>query len=472
MYLTSFVIERVKCFELGEFHFPKRNDGRYAGWHVLLGANATGKTTALRAMAVSLMGPNGWRAFEPVGWVPQRWKNKGGALRATIAKGEGDVADRAQRGPFHADIHVVSEEGDEDGYEGPQFVLEGRADTLKKSVYAPKKAGWFCCGYGPFRRLTGGSAEAVVGLSHPRQLRVASLFRESVALLTCEEWLKDLDHRANDGSNGARGFDKMNLEAVVDLINSMLPEPVQLTRVSSAGARFESASGEPVALAELSDGFRSFLAFAIDIVRHLADAHEGDGLWKAVRTKKVTEDGRTREVATLAVEGVVFIDEVDAHLHPSWQRRIGPMLQRVFPNVQFIVSTHSPFVAQSASHGGLFVLSAGRGGAVSVVQPVASVRGWRADALLTSKLFGLSDTVDLDTERRVAEYHTLSSKRSFAGLTAEEQARLDALETELSHTLISPGETVADFERRRRAGDYVDGVIQRLEAEEARETGT
>jgi hypothetical protein len=100
------------------------------------------------------------------------------------------------------------------------------------------------------------------------------------------------------------------------------------------------------------------------------------------------------------------------------------------------------------------------------------VRGWRADALLTSKLFGLSDTVDLDTERRVAEYHTLSSKRSFAGLTAEEQARLDALETELSHTLISPGETVADFERRRRADDYVDGVIQRLEAEEARETGT
>lgn len=103
----------------------------------------------------------------------------------------------------------------------------------------------------------------------------------------------------------------------------------------------------------------------------------------------------------------MLIDEVDTAFHPSWQRRIGPMLQRVFPNVQFIVSTHSPFVAQSASERGLFVLQAAPDRAVRVVQPAASVRGWRADALLTSELFGLSDTVDLATEARLAEYHAL-----------------------------------------------------------------
>lgn len=44
----------------------------------------------------------------------------------------------------------------------------------------------------------------------------------------------------------------------------------------------------------------------------------------------------------LETEGVVLIDEVDLHLHPGWQQRILPDLTRTFPNVQFIVTTHSP----------------------------------------------------------------------------------------------------------------------------------
>lgn len=44
--------------------------------------------------------------------------------------------------------------------------------------------------------------------------------------------------------------------------------------------------------------------------------------------------------------GVVLIDELDAHLHPKWQRQIGQWLRLKFPNLQFIVATHSPFVAQ------------------------------------------------------------------------------------------------------------------------------
>jgi predicted ATP-binding protein involved in virulence len=42
--------------------------------------------------------------------------------------------------------------------------------------------------------------------------------------------------------------------------------------------------------------------------------------------------------------GVVLIDEVDLHLHPRWQQRVLPDLLRTFPNIQFIVSTHSPQV--------------------------------------------------------------------------------------------------------------------------------
>lgn len=49
--------------------------------------------------------------------------------------------------------------------------------------------------------------------------------------------------------------------------------------------------------------------------------------------------------------GIVLIDEIDLHLHPTWQRRIIPALLTAFPGLQFVATTHSPFVIQSLNHG-------------------------------------------------------------------------------------------------------------------------
>ena len=48
----------------------------------------------------------------------------------------------------------------------------------------------------------------------------------------------------------------------------------------------------------------------------------------------------------------MLIDEIDAHLHIAWQKRIGFWLKEHFPNIQFIVMTHSPFVCQAANREG------------------------------------------------------------------------------------------------------------------------
>src|SRR5260370_15426615 len=54
--------------------------------------------------------------------------------------------------------------------------------------------------------------------------------------------------------------------------------------------------------------------------------------------------------------GVVLVDEIEAHLHPAWQRDIPEWLKIHFPNVQFLVTTHSPLVAQAADPNGVFVM--------------------------------------------------------------------------------------------------------------------
>ena len=61
--------------------------------------------------------------------------------------------------------------------------------------------------------------------------------------------------------------------------------------------------------------------------------------------------------AVSAVQGIALIDEIDLHLHPHWQRIIVPSLLKAFPHLQFVATTHSPFIIQSLSEGVLLDLN-------------------------------------------------------------------------------------------------------------------
>jgi predicted ATP-binding protein involved in virulence len=87
----------------------------------------------------------------------------------------------------------------------------------------------------------------------------------------------------------------------------------------------------------MSDGYRAALALLVDILRHMIQAFGVENL--------VEEANGRRQISH---SGVVLIDEIDAHLHPEWQREIGFWLKRHFPKVQFLVTTHSPIILQAA----------------------------------------------------------------------------------------------------------------------------
>ena len=95
--------------------------------------------------------------------------------------------------------------------------------------------------------------------------------------------------------------------------------------------------GVSLDLAQLSDGERSFLAMVCDLGRRLALANP------------LLDD-------PLYGSGVVLIDELELHLHPRWQREVCEKLRKTFPNIQFIGTTHSPFVIQALKPGELINL--------------------------------------------------------------------------------------------------------------------
>lgn len=97
---------------------------------------------------------------------------------------------------------------------------------------------------------------------------------------------------------------------------------------------------EELLINQLSDGEKALLSLVGDLARRMAIANPG--------LKNPLEG-----------EGVVMIDEVDLHLHPSWQRKVVQRLPETFPNIQFFLTTHSPVVASAVRPEHLWVLRDG-----------------------------------------------------------------------------------------------------------------
>jgi hypothetical protein len=103
---------------------------------------------------------------------------------------------------------------------------------------------------------------------------------------------------------------------------------------------------------------------------------------------------------------LVIVDELDAHLHPEWQRHIAPRLREALPRVQVIATTHSPLIVGSLEPGEVVTLHRNAHGDGRAVHP-PRFRGWRADQILTSPAFGLDTSRDAESERAVEQYEEL-----------------------------------------------------------------
>ena len=118
----------------------------------------------------------------------------------------------------------------------------------------------------------------------------------------------------------------------------------------------------PLFLDQLSDGERRLLVLVADLARRMAIANP-----------HLTDP--------LTSPGVALVDEIEMHLHPLWQRRVMPALQAAFPNVQFIVSTHSPQVLASVPNESVIAIKD-----FQVVPGVHRVHGRDANAILEEEM--------------------------------------------------------------------------------------
>lgn len=234
----------------------------------------------------------------------------------------------------------------------------------------------------------------------------------------------------------------------IQAVLGSIAEVLQLERsdisLSAKGLLIRGPWGEFHPIRGVGDGFQATLAWVVDFLG-----------WALFYDEAIDFS----EIA-----GIVLIDELEQHLHPRWQRNIISLLSGHFPNVQFVVTTHTPMCAVGTAalpenRCELIVLKRD-GNRVVAIQDLSPPRGKRADQVLTSELFGLATTTSDDLTHDVARYAQL---RGAGKLSEGEEREAAELFTRLQTQLTSsetPFETAVKEEVSKALSKLAQGALQ------------
>ena len=159
-----------------------------------------------------------------------------------------------------------------------------------------------------------------------------------------EQWFVTLAQSANPYQKGGDNR-KVEIDTLLRLLNEVDPRyDPDFMQIDGANRVSLRIAGQVTELRHLSTGFTSLLKMLQAIITGYANF--------------------TNEVNLAHVKGIVFIDEIESHLHVEWQSKIVLMLKKLFPNTTFFIATHSPLVLTQLEEGEAYQLRRDEGDGV------------------------------------------------------------------------------------------------------------
>jgi len=358
-------IRNIKAIRSLDLDLTRSQSGR-TPWMMLLGENATGKSTVLQAVALTLAGMDYFtKLVSTHAILPSEYIRKG------VKSGQVKVKLSGFSAPHTLTFHESKIE-----FKSPLGELSTVEYEGDKILHASGK-GWepqvLLLGYGATRLLP----RKPDGIPYGGLFaRVDNLFDPFVPLVNAKTWLLDLD------------------EAKFEYTNRAFKELVELGKgeglVRKDGTLWVKSHRVEVPVESLSDGYQTILALAADILSVVL----GPRMWTT------PEDA----------EGVVLLDEIGSHLHPTWKMRFVPSLRKFLPGMQFIATTQEPLCLRGIQGGEVVVMQRDEEDQIIALSDLPSPTDFRVDQLLTSEFFGLHTTSDPEVEQLFTTYYTLLAK--------------------------------------------------------------
>lgn len=333
----------------------KEDELNKKSWLFLLGENGVGKSSILQAIAVGLK-------------LDRKLINED-TIRSLIKK-------RKQT----AEILIKERNSDN--------IIHTKLVRKTGTVEQSGNFNSYLIGYGSLRL----SVDEIESSSQKDTSKMSyqNLFKPTNALNDVTKWLRSI-HRTD--------IDFFN--RIAFSIKQLLPHDKPDTDLSIKNGEIVLGDSETL-FAELSDGYKSTITLAIDIMMKLSDAQSDMD----------------------KMSGIVLIDELGNQLHPRWQMRIVKQLRQVFPNINFIISTHHPLCLRGAEREEILLLRNLDDEVVTNTE-LPDPASLRVDQILASEFFGLSSLVDPEIEARFNRYYELLAKNDKA--TPGEKAEIDQL---------------------------------------------
>lgn len=370
---------------------------------VLVGVNGRGKTSILSALANHLS----WL-------VAKTLKEKGAGSRMTAL----DISNNSQ--VHAARVSVWFEVGDIDtkisdtlrATLATQSPFERTAVTSNLEDYTR---------YGDILRLVRGLAKyqnlplfAFYGVERTCLLRgkvyakrsvqpedafrTALMGTKAAQLVSFADWYVKLSKlAANAEGEGERERAQQSLDIVCQALREVIPsfDGMRLDQSNGADEIRVTLDANEVLFEQLSDGQRLFVSLIADI---------------AWRLLVLNPQGNE----PLHGHGIVLIDEVELHLHPTWQQIVLPGLLQAFPGLQFIVTTHSPQVLTTADGAAIRLLTEDVGEEKMVIyrKPSVQTKGRESGDVLADVL-GTHPRPNIEEKEWLSRcYDLIESKRT------------------------------------------------------------
>ena len=387
MFLKKLSLLNFKGFDDLDLFF-ETEDGKVRKQTILLGQNGTGKSNILKAIAIVTSGGEAVLDLlsNPDDWVKQgKQESIITATLVTQTNIERNISFKIRKGANRQELLKLNDSSLQD--------LDNALIHTNRN--------YFVSGYGASRRHNSNaefySSKERFNISD-RIASIFTLFNPDAQLNSLTSWAMNMDYRSNGDE----------LTIIKNTLNYFL-EGIKFHSIDKKNKTILFSEGKNLLkLESLSDGYQNMAAWIGDLLFRLSETFNN---YKS----------------PLKARGLLLIDEIDLHLHPKWQRKLLDFINTKLPNMQVIVTTHSPLTAQQAGDGELYALKKVKG-KVELIPFIGNPKKLLISQMLMSPVFGLETDESYEVQKEKERYKTLKSK---SNRTVKEKNELDGISMEL-----------------------------------------